>query len=98
MTSSRRRITSLICSSRRDSSLLGDDTLGRLFWVIDSFEMPARAFFPAALDTWKLFLAPRRSGVNRAENHHGIRAYHASQRSEERRVGKERRSRGSRYH
>ena len=27
-------------------------------------------------------LAPRRSGVNGAENHHGIRAYHASQASD----------------
>src|SRR5438132_1011227 len=58
MTSSRRRITSLICSSRRDSSLLGDDTLGRLFWVIDSFEMPARGWPGSSTSTVKRRIAP----------------------------------------
>src|SRR2546425_9223875 len=78
MTPSRRRITSVICSSRRDSSPLGDDTLGPLFWVIGSFLNPRALSFQLR---WivEAILAPRRSGVNRAENHHGIGAYHATQ-------------------
>ena len=78
MTPSNRRIpsTELFISTRFVP--LGDDTLGPLFWVIDSFLNPRALSFQLR---WivEAILAPRRSGVNRAENHHGIGAYHATQ-------------------